>query len=104
MKYLYNTQSPFLCAKHFKYHYYWSLTSPNEHRLECFVGVLVEVHSLNLIIAICGLLLLWKEGQEVAILDSLDSRSTIWLCRQESLECAHGQWLMSTEGKNCEHL
>ena len=65
------------------------------------MGVLVEVDSLNLIIAICGVLLLWKESQEVAILDSLDSRSIIL---QESLECAQGQWLMSTEGKDCEYL
>ena len=65
------------------------------------MGVLVEVHSLNLIIAICRIPLLWKESQEVAILDGLDSRSIIL---QESLECAHGQWLMSTEGKNCEYL
>ena len=68
------------------------------------MGVLVEIDSLNLIIVICGLLLLWKESQEVAILDSLDSGSTMRLCPQESLECAYWQWLMSTEGKNCEYL
>ena len=37
------------------------------------MGVLIEVDSLNLIIVVRGLPLLWKESQEVAILDGLDS-------------------------------
>ena len=90
--------------KAFRKHNYRSLTSSNKHRLECFVGVLVQIHSFNLIIFICGLLLLWKESQEVAILDSLNSGSNMRLCRQKSLECPHWQWLMSTEGKDCEYL
>ena len=83
---------------------YLSLTSSNEYRLECFLGIFMEIYSLDCIIFVCGLSLLWNGNKEVTILYSLNSVGIIWFCPQESLEGAHGQWLMRAEGKDCEYL